>query len=211
MARCVFPVLVGPSTAVTPAPRARRSRSVEGEKEIGIEGPGWRAAQRLHLYHNMTLESAVLKVWNESGTNRGRIGDSRTVRLRSRDIWRQPRGRVPDRGYGRFSPLLFSSKVLTVFGITIPPGVKALAPVNCGDAGARKPVHRQDHCVLVAAVDRGGRAIDTNCLACNNAMPIGVGIETRNGTTTRVPEIGAIQTSASCSSTRYLMAGLSGT
>ena len=37
-ARWVLPVLVGPSTAVTPAPRARRSRLIEGAKEIGIRG-----------------------------------------------------------------------------------------------------------------------------------------------------------------------------
>jgi hypothetical protein len=35
------------------------------------------------LYHNVTLERPVLKMWNESGTNRGRIGDSVTVRIRS--------------------------------------------------------------------------------------------------------------------------------
>src|SRR5881394_3178229 len=34
MARCVLPVLVGPRTAVTPAPRA--SRDVERENEMGI-------------------------------------------------------------------------------------------------------------------------------------------------------------------------------
>ena len=47
--------------------------------------PGRAATERrrLHLYHNNTRESPVLKVWNESGTNRGRIGDSRRVRLRS--------------------------------------------------------------------------------------------------------------------------------
>src|ERR1700733_5930404 len=93
MARCVLPVLVGPSTAVTPAPRARRSRSAGGEKENGIKGPALTPlpAFRLpewwggdcFLYHNVTLERPVLKVWNESGTNRGRIGDSDPVRLRS--------------------------------------------------------------------------------------------------------------------------------
>src|SRR5262245_5232038 len=93
MARWVLPVLVGPSTAVTPAPRARASRSVAGEKEIGIEGPDWRLTRlpyirerrRLgqHLYHNNTPQSPVLNVWNESGTNHGRIGDSWRVRLRS--------------------------------------------------------------------------------------------------------------------------------
>src|ERR1700761_3130417 len=87
IARWVFPVLVGPSTAVTPAPRARKSRSVAGENEIGIKIPAWTQAyttlKHTHLYHNVTLERPVLKVWNESGTNRGRIGDSTPVRIRS--------------------------------------------------------------------------------------------------------------------------------
>src|SRR5579863_102950 len=43
MARWVFPVLVGPSTAVTPAPRVRASRSAGGENEMGIEDPAFRA------------------------------------------------------------------------------------------------------------------------------------------------------------------------
>src|ERR1700692_890050 len=86
MARCVLPVLVGPSTAVTPAPRARRSRLAGGENEIGIKRPAWGRQSRC-LYHNATLGKAVLKMWNESGTNRGRIGDSEPVRLRSpRDV-----------------------------------------------------------------------------------------------------------------------------
>jgi hypothetical protein len=34
-----LPVLVGPSTAVTPAPRARTSLLVDGENEIGMEFP----------------------------------------------------------------------------------------------------------------------------------------------------------------------------
>src|SRR6202008_1694512 len=40
MARWVLPVLVGPSTAVTPWPRATASREVTGEKDIGISGLG---------------------------------------------------------------------------------------------------------------------------------------------------------------------------
>ena len=41
---------------------------------------------------------AVLNVWNESGTNRGRIGDSRRVRLRSRrHMARTGQNRIPDR------------------------------------------------------------------------------------------------------------------
>ena len=66
MARWVLPVLVGPSTAVTPAPRARPSRLVAGEKEIGIKDPVTaREGGGPLLYHNMTLESPVLNVWNE--------------------------------------------------------------------------------------------------------------------------------------------------
>src|SRR5262249_38916278 len=48
IARWVLPVLVGPSTAVTPAPRARASRLIGEEKEMGIDdrtrshkGAGW--------------------------------------------------------------------------------------------------------------------------------------------------------------------------
>src|SRR4029079_1838887 len=43
MARWVLPVLVGPSTAVTPAPRRRPSRVTGDENEIGIGFPGWEA------------------------------------------------------------------------------------------------------------------------------------------------------------------------
>ena len=41
MARWVLPVLVGPSTAVTPAPRARPSRAAGDENEMAISFPGW--------------------------------------------------------------------------------------------------------------------------------------------------------------------------
>src|SRR5262249_18722863 len=37
MARWVFPVFVGPSTAVTPVPRAPETRLLAEEKEIGIK------------------------------------------------------------------------------------------------------------------------------------------------------------------------------
>src|SRR5947209_8485970 len=39
IARCVLPVLVGPSTAVTPAPRARASRLAGCENETAIGFP----------------------------------------------------------------------------------------------------------------------------------------------------------------------------
>jgi hypothetical protein len=78
---------------VTPAPRARRLRSAGGEKEIGIKNPAFTPPSSSlagegrvgvgFLYHNATLERPVLNMWNESGTNRGRIGDSQQVRVRS--------------------------------------------------------------------------------------------------------------------------------
>jgi hypothetical protein len=46
IARCVLPVLVGPSTAVTPEPRARSSRSALGENEIDIESPAEAVSRR---------------------------------------------------------------------------------------------------------------------------------------------------------------------
>jgi hypothetical protein len=41
MARWVLPVLVGPRTAVTPAPRAPESRFDGEEKEMGIDDQEW--------------------------------------------------------------------------------------------------------------------------------------------------------------------------
>src|SRR5436305_8877733 len=89
IARWVLPVLVGPSTAVTPAPRARASRATGEEKEIGISCPaGGEGSLRSPyppslLYHNVTMEGTLRKHWNESGTNRVRISDSAGVKIRS--------------------------------------------------------------------------------------------------------------------------------
>jgi hypothetical protein len=111
--------LVGPSTAVTPAPRARALRSVAGEKEIGIEGPDWPltrlprigGGQKLgqHLYHNNTPQRPVLNVWNESGTNHVRIGDSRRVRLRSLRHMAQPDFHYTRSGVRRLAACEFSA------------------------------------------------------------------------------------------------------
>src|SRR5262245_51969177 len=86
IARWVLPVLVGPSTAVTPAPRARASRLLGEENEIAISYPGeWEGPPPFPslLYHNATGEKPVVKLWNESRTNRGRIADSLPVGFRS--------------------------------------------------------------------------------------------------------------------------------
>src|SRR3954462_11229410 len=87
MARWVLPVLVGPSTAVTPAPRRRPSRVTGDENEIGIRFPGWGGPlQRSGHALCITMQrrnSAHLTVGNESGTNTARIGDSGVARFRS--------------------------------------------------------------------------------------------------------------------------------
>ena len=60
MARWVLPVLVGPSTAVTPAPRVRLSRLAGEEKVMGIRGLFGLAARL--LYHNATGKRSRLKL-----------------------------------------------------------------------------------------------------------------------------------------------------
>src|ERR1051326_5338842 len=87
MARWVLPVLVGPSTAVTPAPRRRPSRVTGDENEIDISFPGWggllQRADRPLCITMRRRTAAHLTVGNESGTNPARIGDSGAVQLRS--------------------------------------------------------------------------------------------------------------------------------
>src|SRR5215469_13023888 len=60
---------------------ARRERNRHGRpgSDDAVNG----ATKEVSLYHKAALESPVFNMWNESGTNRGRIGDSATVRLRS--------------------------------------------------------------------------------------------------------------------------------
>ena len=85
MARCVLPVLVGPSTAVTPAPRAPELRLVAEEKDIGIKRRSFLAGDQLAdrdcimrlvrwMYHNVTPEARspeLCLIWGTSSrTNR---------------------------------------------------------------------------------------------------------------------------------------------
>jgi hypothetical protein len=125
IARCVLPVLVGPSTAVTPAPGARSLPNVDEGKAIlcrcfyysrgvqiviarsqatkqSIPPHTWRdgllrcarndgrpeltvlsASFPPILFHFATPLQSRLKLWNESRTNRARIGDSLSLPLRS--------------------------------------------------------------------------------------------------------------------------------
>src|SRR5271165_1084434 len=88
MARWVLPVLVGPSTAVTPWPRARGSRSPGELNEMGIPASaGARTGRRVtytnYLYHNATNTDGtgrcLPRTRNESRTKRARIADSAVI------------------------------------------------------------------------------------------------------------------------------------
>src|SRR5947209_13054457 len=65
----------------------------------------------------------------------------------------------------------------------------------------------ENHCVLAT---RGGAAWVTNWVACSMPVPNGVGISSLNGTSTRVPAIGANQASMLRWAARYLTTGRSG-
>src|SRR5215471_3431455 len=84
IARWVLPVLVGPSTAVTPWPRTAASRGVTEEKEIGIRDPAGgsrRPLVRLFVYHNATPGVAVSSGLRISRTSLERItSESLTLR-----------------------------------------------------------------------------------------------------------------------------------
>src|SRR3954463_14913398 len=79
IARCVLPVLVGPSTAVTPAPGARSEPNVawEGEKAMFYRG-FCLTLRRFEVFCAADFKSA-----NESGTKGARIADSSRHRFRS--------------------------------------------------------------------------------------------------------------------------------
>src|SRR5690242_8549695 len=78
IAKWVLPVLVGPSTAVTPAPRAPLSRATGEAKEsaIGISatrGTAVRSRRGSCLYHNATGEAALSRQRQRKGTRPERI------------------------------------------------------------------------------------------------------------------------------------------
>jgi hypothetical protein len=74
---------VGPSTAVTPKPGARPLANVGAEEEKTMFSGDFWVVDVGEVFHNATHVRSRLKFWNESGTNRARIGDSYPLRLRS--------------------------------------------------------------------------------------------------------------------------------
>ena len=172
----------------------------------------------------------MLKVWNESGTNRGRIGDSR----HGATSFTATYGAGPTAQYQigclqRFSAAAFGSQPVNASARSFFRRVKGKDPVDNGDSErgmmlahqadasplgtggglpspGRSAANHHGHCDFTFAAARGGLATEMNCVACNTPVPTGVGSEKRYGTTTRVPAIGASQTSASRIAARYLIA-----
>src|SRR5262252_8985998 len=85
IARWVLPVLVGPSTAVTPWPRARWSRSPVELNEIGIEtSAGARNEVPVPQYDRCQRGIATPSTpVNQDRTKRARIADSAPIEIRS--------------------------------------------------------------------------------------------------------------------------------
>jgi hypothetical protein len=83
-----LPVLVGPSTAVTPAPGAlslgNKSREESGEEdEKAMISGSFCDACFEEVFQYATHWGPRFKLWNESGTNRARIADSAPLLIRS--------------------------------------------------------------------------------------------------------------------------------
>src|SRR5712691_9985585 len=73
MARWVLPVLVGPSTAVTPAPRAPESRLVGEEKEMGIDDRDCAALLLRDATRHPAACAAKFGAWRISGSSRASV------------------------------------------------------------------------------------------------------------------------------------------
>src|SRR5262245_51113122 len=83
IARWVLPVLVGPSTAVTPAPRARASRLLGEEKEIAISDPGKGKGRHPFQASSCTTMRRGESLWLSCGTSLERIAAESLTRLQS--------------------------------------------------------------------------------------------------------------------------------
>ncbi len=163
------------------------------------------------MSHNATLGDAELKLWNESGTNRVRIGDShpayrRLIKMSSlapvtrhyiKPIMR-PRDCETSAIVNSWSRDLRGKSQQDSLHVAIIPSA-----AFCTTGSPRAP----NYCVF--AVVRTV-AVDTNWVASSAARPIGVGTVTFKGAITRVPAIGASQTSMSRCAAMYLIAARSG-
>ena len=119
---------------------------------------------------------AVIKVWNESGTNRGRIGNSRRVRLRSLRHMALPRFHDTRWGIWRRFRHHFLTKKLTSAADRASKKSRGLCPVDNGDARSassrasflRHTAAFTASLVFTLAAARGGFAAEMNCVACTH-------------------------------------------
>ena len=102
------------------------------------------------------------------------------------DIWEPARGGTPDGVWRACAARALFRQTLT----------RGRVGANSKSQGPR----------TYFAEARVGVGLETNCVAFNTTGPIGVGPSARIGTMTRVPEIGASQTSMSFSRAMYLIA-----
>src|SRR5260370_7233927 len=86
MARCVLPVLVGPRTAVTPAPRARESRATGEEKEMGISCPEGGTGPQTLIRPFCTTMRRVMDLGLSSRTSLERIAAESVTPLLSKFV-----------------------------------------------------------------------------------------------------------------------------
>src|SRR5664280_3250928 len=194
MARWVLPVLVGPSTAVTPKPGARPLANVDAEEEKTMFSGDFCVVGVGEVFHNATHLRSRLKLWNESGTNRARIGDSYPLRLRSPQHLaltphcgtRSSLARIDKRRFG--GEILKSEEnaesnqkrarvnrdsatsVIPGWCVSTRPGISRFR-VRCFASPRNDGTGH--HCVLAT---RGGDAWVLNWVASSMAVPSGVGM-----------------------------------
>src|SRR5260370_21324368 len=145
MARCVLPVLVGPRTAVTPAPRARESRATGEEKEMGISCPEGGTGPQTLIRPFCTTMRRVMDLGLSSRTSLERITAESVTPLRSEfvhgDMSRHPVRAPPYRvlrltGAGPF-------RHSSVNG-TVKPGLQGSLRLEIGCGRQRRPRNRDE-------------------------------------------------------------------
>ena len=178
---------------------------------------GRTASIRPNLFQYATAMRSRLKLWNDSGTKRARIGDS------PRDPIRSPQHLALTPSGDTRSSLQGLHKRWCQGGILKKrenaESNQKWSRVNMIHAGCTEyrrslgislsPCGRREepHCVFATL---GGNADVTNDVASSIAWPNGVGMLMRNGTRTRVPAIGTNVISIRRSVARYLITGRSG-
>ena|SRR6266851_8356505 len=122
------------------------------------------------MRRDRSVAGSVLKLWNETGTNRARIADSQVSEFVHGHIsWHQSLP-PPDRVAGRVD-----QRCNALRSVKIAAEARANAVDRRARASGRARAPR--HCVLTTALP--GCGTEMNWIACRAPTPIGVGTETR--------------------------------